>query len=253
VWVAGSQTWLKDSAALVNYAGDQTGVTVGADHKFWPNLVLGVAVTHENLDISTYFNGGRLESNGTTVAPYVVWTIGGPFSLDATAGYTRSDIDQTYAPALVVGGVHASTHSHRGMFAGNLNYTSFVDDWILGGKVGTLLVAERVGSFTDSAGFSYEHQTNTLGQLQVGPNVSRIASWGSYGVSAAYLYDYNHLETVSPPGGARPSIDRDGVQLTGNLNATVSKGVALNLTLSREFLRDNVHNTNVAAMLAISF
>lgn len=253
VWFAASQGWLRNNAHLVDYAGDQMAFTVGADHRITPDLVLGMAASRDELNLSTYFNQGRLTSDGDTLSPYLVWNVSGPFSVDATAAVTRSRIKQTYALDLDPNGTRASVKAYRGMFAGNLNYTTFLDTWVVGAKLGTLNLSERVGSFVDTAGFAYPHRTNTLGQMQAGGNVGRVLTWGSFSASAAYLYDYNHLETVGLPGEPPPSIDRDGVLLGANVSANVGSGVALNVALSREFLRDNVHNTNVTAMLAVSF
>lgn len=253
VWFSASQGWLRNTTQLVDYAGDQRAFTIGADHRVASDLVLGVAVSQDELSVSTYFNQGRLTSDGVTVSPYMVWNVSGPFSIDAVAGMTRSQIEQSYAPDVGSNGVRADTRAYRSMFAGNLNYAMFVDSWIVGGKLGTLLLSERVGSFVDSAGFEYPHRRNTLGQMQAGANVGRVVTWGAFSASAAYLYDYNHLETVALPGESPPRIDRDGVLLSANATANVASGVALNFTLSREFLRDNVHNTNITAMLAVSF
>ena len=247
LWAAVGHGWLNSDSAAANFRGYQNVATIGFDHTLSKDLTLGLALSGDKIGLETRSNGGSADVNNATLMPYARWGFADAFSVDASAGLTRSHIAQE------ANGVRADAHAWREMVTGGLNYDRLIETWFLGGRIGSLFVWEATEPFTDSAGDRHEDRYNTLGQMQAGASVGRLFEWGGINLSATYLYDFNRFVTFDQGGQAVPASDRDGVNVAFSANTAIASTLNLEVSVSHEFFRAHTDNTLLNARLAYTF
>jgi outer membrane autotransporter protein len=247
LWASAGHGWLNSDSAAANFRGYQNVATLGFDHTVLRNLTLGLALSGDKIGLETRTNGGSADVVNATLMPYARWGFADAFSVDASAGLTRSHIAQE------ANGVRGDAHAWREMVTGGLNYDRLLGSWFVGGKIGTLFVWEQTEPFTDSIGDKHEDRYNTLGQMQAGASVGRLFAWGGINLSATYLYDFDRFVTFDQAGRQVPAPDRDGVNVGLSANTAIASTLNLELAVSHEFFRAHTDNTLLSARLAYTF
>lgn len=248
-WASYSHSEYEDDFVSTAFDADRDNVTVGFDFSPWDNLVAGVSLGYENNDIDTTFNGGNMDSDMFTVAPYIGGLLNDTFSVDFSIGYSNIDIDQfrTLAGTRVISSVDAE----RWYVAGNLNASKAYGNWYLSGRAGLLYANEEQDVFVESDGTVNPDRSFELGQLRVGGDVAY--SWGSFEpfVSAVYEFDYSRDDIVVAAGIPQPANDDDDVLVGAGLRWYGDSGIGASFewssVLGREDFDDNTFNFFVRA------
>ena len=98
VWASGGYTSFEGDpvfgTAITRFDGDLYNGLVGADMTIGDRIVLGAALGYENSDTDTAFNGGTIEVDGFTVAPYALFIVNEYVSVDIAAGFSSLDSQQ---------------------------------------------------------------------------------------------------------------------------------------------------------------
>ena len=168
-WASYSHSEYEDDFVSTAFDADRNNVTVGLDFSPWDRIVAGVSLGYENNDIDTTFNGGNIDSDMITVAPYIGGLLNDTFSVDFSIGYSNIDIDQfrTLAGTRITSSVDAE----RRFVAGNLNASRAFGNWYVSGRAGLLYAKEEQDAFVESDGTLNPDRSFELGQLRVGGDV----------------------------------------------------------------------------------
>ena len=249
-WFSLAQNQVGYSFQPVQSSGNVNLALGGIDYTFNNNVILGIAASWDRARVSTTFNGGNLNGNGYTLAPYVAVPFGGAWVFDASAGFGRANLNQV--DNSVAGGVSGNSTDRRTFSALGLSYAKAIGKWQLTGKGNYLAAEDKVGSFTLSNGTAINANTTRLAQFRLGGQAAYDA--GTF-VPFVGLYYVNDIQrpTQAPVGGVSAANDRDGwlVQLGMNF---YSKGpISGGLIYSTETSRSEVKNNQFMANIAIRF
>ncbi len=249
-WGSYSYTDFENETVLSGYDGDRHSFLVGMDTKPRDNMVLGLALGYENTDIDTAFNGGELENEGFTVAPYFGMAIDDHWSMDITAGYSSTDTDQFRTLVGTTTRITSSTDSERWFGSANINYGLSHDHFYFEGRGGVLSANEEQDAYTESDNTPIGSSRTAVTQLQLGGLVTYVGheQFQPF-VGLTYNYDasVNRQELVDTNGNVLGDDDDDFLGSLGfrynrdNLTA----GLEWNRRFSREDLEEDSLNLDV--------
>jgi len=262
VWSNVNNSWMSDTSTFGSFDGTLTTVTVGADYKLLDNMVTGLAVTGEFVDLDTHFNSGALSSMGISVAPY----LGAAFFdnqvfYDVLAGYGHSTIETERTSFETVAGqgnqlqrrtVTGDFESHRVFFSTNVSGRIDVEGFAISPSVGYLMAWDHRNGTTESDGTRTQKNDTLLGMVSGSVR-------GSYQIDAfePYLetvYSYDVLLDEDVYGLEKiGSEDRDELQLIGGLTWSPMENVTGILEASHTFARENFESTSLSASVRIQF
>jgi len=103
-----------------------TNSVLGGDFALSPTLNLGLSAAFDRVtgNQTTAFSNTSYTTTGYSLAPYVGWQISRDWSLDATAGWGKGDIDNN----------NVKDKNKRVFYGTNLNYVQWFGNWQFGGK-----------------------------------------------------------------------------------------------------------------------
>jgi outer membrane autotransporter protein len=185
LWLRGNYSFgeKRDSQADHGFDADQWGFMGGADFRFTPLSVAGIAVGYGKSEVE--FNpigAGRLDTRATTAALYATMYTKRGFYADAIATLLRSDYDSVRHLEFTEGGslvdVSASgrTNGSSVGFAFTLGYDFNWRAFTLAPSVGYNYLTSTIDTFRENgaAGLDlrYEEQTNVSGTANAGMRMS---------------------------------------------------------------------------------
>lgn len=232
-WVYSSYGAVENTRNRANddqrFQGDVVTVTGGADTWITDKVLAGVALSYSNADLTTDFNDGDYAEDAYTIAPYMLVTPLDWLSLNASVGYTRSEIDQTQtrttapiASATDADTVYFSTAATAKQRIGAVN---------LLGHVGYLRSRRKVDAFTDSAGARKIDRSANSSLLRVGTEVGYLIQAGAarlepfaLGDLIAEFQDRTNGDPLSAEVGGGLKWNLDGFALNGSIEATTVVG-----------------------------
>jgi Autotransporter beta-domain len=156
------------------FDGEVWSGALGVDYAFTDRLVAGIAGVYEDHNYDTSFNRGSLDGSGITAAPYVVFKLDKNFSVDASAGYSWLEYDNTRRDPLTNAVISGATDANRWFGAANLNAGTAIDQWRLGGRVGTQYAREKKDAFTENNNVRNAEQTTSVGDIQFGVRLGYV-------------------------------------------------------------------------------
>ncbi len=219
VWGSFTRTRADDDLISTAYDVSSDNALFGMDFSPMQNMIVGVALSLEQNDVVTRFNGGTQGIDGYTFAPYIGYLMSDTISVDASVGYGRFDIDQTRTDTATSTAVFGNTDSDRWFIAANLNSFTNYNNWLLSGRIGVVYAEEDQDGYaeTGAAGAiintAVASQTVHFGQIQVGGEAAY--SFGNLEpfVSAFYENDFKREDIVVNTGQLTPSNDNDDIRL----------------------------------------
>lgn len=244
-WISYSHSDYEDDFVSTAFEAKRNNLTVGIDFSPWDHIVAGISLGYENNDIDTTFNGGNMDSDMFTVAPYIGGLINDTFSVDFSAGYSTIGIDQfrTQAGARITSSVDAV----RWFVAGNLNANREFGNWFLSGRAGLLYANEEQDAFAESAGGAANPARSfELGQLRIGGDIAY--SWGAFETfaTAVYAFDYSRDDIIVGAGIPQPANDNDDVSVGLGIrwygDTGISAAVEWSSVLGREDFDDSTYS-----------
>ncbi len=204
IWASFNKGKVKSDFTTSTYDSDTDGLTAGVDYRLSDVMVVGAALGYSSADVTTTFNGGTQQIDGYTIAPYLGYLITPNFSADLSAGYTRSNIDQSRLDSTAASSTdlaRSSPDSNRWFLAGNLNGNMSVDNWILTGQVGYLWARDKVDGYTENGTGA---QTVASSSFHLGQGRLRAEAAYSFGMfepyaSAMYQRDFSRTRVAFTP------------------------------------------------------
>jgi hypothetical protein len=145
--------------AITRFEGDTKTGLIGADVTFADMFTVGVALGYATSDTDTAFNGGNIESDGVTLAPYGLIVINDNVSIDASVGFSsleneQSRLDPTDSTPAVPVFLRGTFDSSRWFISTNLNGNLVRGRWAFGAQLGLLKTAETQDAYAESGGSS---------------------------------------------------------------------------------------------------
>ncbi len=250
IWGNYSYTDYENDLSSTAFDGSSHGFLGGIDFGIREGTVLGVALGYESSDIDTGFNGGNQDTDSFTIAPYFGAILDDILSVDFNIGYSRVEYDQyrTSGAARVT----SSPEADRWFGAFNLNAITFIDNWILGGRVGLLYASSKIDSYTESNGTVVADSRTKVSTANIAGDVSYIYGNFEPFLNLAYQYDLRQ-EKISVATGPQPSNDRDDILLAAGVRYFEKSGVSGNLEYSKRLLRDDFDEDRISLTVRVDY
>ncbi|MDX1518917.1 MAG: autotransporter outer membrane beta-barrel domain-containing protein [Gammaproteobacteria bacterium] len=252
VWLSYNYTETENDFFRTAFESDRHTVVGGIDISPNERIVTGLAVAWEYSDTETAFNRGNLESDGFTIAPYFGALLSDTWSLDASFGLSFVDNEQFRTDPTTAARVTSDPDTDRFYFSANLNGITYLDNWILGGRLGALFARSKTERFTESNGTIVGERVTRLGQLRFGGDVAyNYGNWEPY-VSGIYEYDF-HFDEIELTAGAQPDNDRDDLYLSTGLRFYGQDGLSANLEYAKRLLREDFNEDSFTLTVRYDF
>lgn len=248
-WGSASWTDMRNTFAATRFSGDLYTFAAGVDRQMGEKAVIGLAVTHERINLSTQFNNGTLETTGWTVAPYGALRLSDSTMADLILGYTRSAVSAKRASDTITG----STDSDRFMAAASLSHYIFIDQWSLSPEASLLIARERAGGYTESNNNQVAAATTRLTQIGLGGTAAYSMGAVEPYVSATYLYDAAMSKVHVAGATTQPANDRSEINAALGVNFSPIESAVGTLEVSNSFARRQVRSTTVMGSLRLQF
>ena len=236
-------------------SGHVNVATAGIDYTFGNNAVAGVSFTRDRGDINLDFIGGKLDSKGYMVSPYVAIPLTKNLALSATAGWGTSDIDVDLGNAAGAG-LSGDSDSKRRMYGAGLNYMGRADRLSYEAKATYLNVRDRLGAYTMSNGAGATQGVNSVvtkvSQGRLGAQLGYDFGFLTPYLGMDYVYDFKKPND-DLVNGLKPKADRDGVVGTVGLKFNSKGALYGSVQYSHEASRDQVKNNQIMLNLGARF
>ena len=250
VWASANYSEAESDFAPTAYKSETTGGSVGVDYIVSDFVTVGAFLSYNDTDTKTTFNGGGSDTKAITFGPYASFVVDDIFSVDASVGYTTSDIDNSRTVGAVV-----ATGNQEGdtkFLSVGLNAMKWYDNIGVSGRVGWSYSDTDNDAYTDSLGTAFAATNSQLGQISIGGKVSYYG--GSYMpyIGATYKYDAisDNVTTVAPPS---PANDKDEVQLEAGVSLFGSGPLSGGISANYSVLREDFDGWGVGANIAYRF
>lgn len=234
VWTGYGRSNFGGDATQARYEGNNSTWSVGADRVVADRWLIGLALSYEDTDTRTFYNGGGQQIDGFGFAPYVGVSITDYLSLDASGGMTFTETNQGRIGLTPLGAVEelrSRFDAQRWFGTVNLNANHDVGKLALNGRVGYLYVEENQDAFRESGtgGALQALRPRTVGEREV--SLGQIYAGGEIAgrferampyLGALYRNDVSREDGAAAGGlpaniGRTLTRDRDEVELTAGL------------------------------------
>lgn len=244
-WTTTMASALESSEDSEKYEGAMLMGLVGLDHKITENLLGGLSLGYEWVDLDANANANAFISKGVSVTPYVAVVLFDNLTLDALFGYAV--LFNEVKEASDTGSASGIYRSQRTLASANLNYYMLWDSWNLSAQAGYMHVNEDQEAYQLIDGGMSERveQANSyMGEWRLGARVGYF--WGDVEpyLESAYLYD----NTWNDDGE-----DRDEIEVALGLDYYPSDDFIFSITAANSYLRDDVGNTRLMLNLRFEF
>ncbi len=224
----------------------------GVDYSPNDYIVLGVAIAYEYSDTDTLFNQGNLQTDGITIAPYFGFLLNETWSLDASFGISLIENDQFRTDPTTALRVTSNPDTDRFFMAMNFNGTSYINNWIIGGRIGYLFAKSVTDEFVESDTSTVGKTKTKLGQIRLGADVAyNFGNWEPF-LSTTYQYDYE-FDKVILLDDLQPANDRDDILLATGFRYYNDNGFTSNFEYSKRLLREEYNEDSLSFTLRYDF
>ena len=245
-WAAVSYTNVKNSSTTNGFKGSVINVQAGTDYHFNKNAVVGLSIGsgYVNLD-NVNGSAGKYNEKSFSIAPYVQMKLKDIYTLGATLGYARGDVDQTNATSLATG---SSTSSMT--FAAVRGGSNFKlnEKTQLVARIGGIYMSKGIGAFTDSA--------NTV---NAGTGQSKVATL-SVGSEVRHTFVTDNMTIVPYLGGdfqrdfkTTTNGDNSALLVSCGVRGDATNGIFFTIDGSTQLLRDNYTSRTIGGRVGLNF
>lgn len=250
IWGNYSYTDYENDLSTTAFDGTSHNFLGGIDFNLWDNAIIGVALGYERGNIDTTFNNGEQETDSFTIAPYYGLILDDLLSLDFSLGYARVSYDQFRTAGTTR--VTSSPNADRWFGAFNLNAIKFIDNWVIGGRIGTLFARSSIDQFTESNGTIVAKSSNKIGSMNIAADVAYTYNEFEPFISLVYNYDFS-LQQISTTANPQPTNDPNDLLFTTGVRFFGESGVTGNLEYSKRFLRDNFDEDRISLTIRADY
>lgn len=251
-WTGGAHTRIKKTDASGEFSGNIDSVVVGYDRRLTSDLILGVVVGYDSLDILTHYNQGSVEGDSIGVAPYIGYAITDWLTVDATLGYAWVNYDMTRDVT-----VTGSTNGGRVFGGANLTARQNFGDVKLWTSVGYQRLKEERDGYTESDNTVVKDETVDRGQAHatVGGGYDFVTDFGviSPNAFARFEYDLPKGSAVQLTNSLSSSNDRTGIVLGLGTDVALKSNVSFGVSGTMETARENTDAYSVLANVRYAF
>ena len=254
VWANYAFTDFDNDFAGAAIDGATHNIIAGVDFQPFDGGVLGIAIGVEISDVDTKFNGGELDKNGFTIAPYFAVQFNDNISFDISGGYSHLTIDQFRVTNNTQ--VISDTDSQRYFIAVNGNGVWTRGPFVIGARTGFMAARESVNGFRESDGTVTADRDVHFSQWSIGGDVGySVGSWEPY-VTASYQYDFAKDEYSAVNDGGVTEVvndDNDDMLMGFGVRYFNDKGISANIEFTTRVAREHVEEHNFSGTLRYDF
>jgi len=205
IWLTAGANFLKNDNKDQGFNGVIQTIAGGLDRWVTDNLLFGLAGGHEQIDLDTLFNNGKLKSHGWAVAPYMAYRVSPSMTVDAILGHTWLRYDEVHAGSAGPS-VTGEFDANRVFAAVDLNQKWKVQGWNIASSLGYLYVHENQDAFVESNNNQVTASTPHAAQVRATATIGHetATSWGSimpyfYGRAGRYI-DQSQAPLINAKG-----------------------------------------------------
>ncbi len=249
VWASANYNNAENSFPSIAYDADTYGFSLGLDYAASDTVNVGAFLSYANTDTETPFNGGGSDTDAYTVGPYVSVMLNEIFTVDASIGYTFSEIENRSVVGLVT--VTGDQDAETWFASANISATKWFENNIgLTGRLGYSYSDSDNEAYVDSTGTPVAATESQLGQLQVAARVSYYTENVLPYIGLTYVNDIDNERVIAAP---LPSDDDD--EFIANAGATFFGEGPLSggIDVSYNFGRDDTDGFGIGANVNYRF
>lgn len=250
VWSSINYSEAESDFTATAYDSETVSGSVGLDYILSKFVTLGAYISYSDTDTNSTFNGGSSDTESFSIGPYASFVVDDMFSIDASIGYSTSDIDNSRTVGAVV-----ATGNQDGdtvFMSIGLNGMKWYDNIGVSGRLGWSYSDTDNDAYTDSLGTAFAATDSQLGQIQLGGQVSYYTENFMPYFGATYVYDAisDDVTTVAPP---QPDNDKDEVRLDAGVNIFGSGAISGGLSANYTVLREDYEGWGVGGNVSLRF
>ncbi len=263
VWVSGSWADVESEATSSKFDGNVYSGMVGADYQVDRNVVLGISVGYENVDIDTQYNGfggqdGNLEGNGYTIAPYIGVKLSDAVTADLTVGYSELEYDTLRFDPNTGNRIKGSTDADRYFVSAGISGVHELEgNWVLQGRGSVFYASEDKDAYTETesnaATVAVAAEETDLGQLlldaRLGYNYQQVQPYALVGIE----YDFSKDDAVVAAGQTQSLDEEFGAKFGGGINLMLGPNVTGGVEAYTVEFRDDYNEYAVTGGLRVQF
>jgi len=248
IWANLSSTDIEDSNTLTESDASITTYIAGYDQMLDDKTLVGISVTYEDVSVDSAYNGGSLDSDGITIAPYISYNINDSMAVYAIAGYGWLSYDQNQFNNTAKSDLDAERAFVE------LNFMAFqnIDRVLFNERIGYLYTHESQDSYTERytlTNTSAKIKSNSISFSQLKANFE-VAYAGDdlepyFDIGYYYDTDYEKVSGIST--------DRTGGDYTFGLRIHLSDQLLGEVTATQNFSRHKFNETNFSGNIRYSF
>jgi outer membrane autotransporter protein len=218
-WADASYEKLKSDRTGFEYDGSVAAVSAGFDAVVSGNLVVGIAIGTQQLELDTPNNNGTLEVSGPFVAPYAAYGLmGNRFVVDASALYARLDGETTRGVGSATLKGEFDTNRYAGRVGATYNH-EIGKSFMLSGDVHVTAGRDAIADWTEDGTKVKALDNIPMVEVSTGVKASYAIDNGS--VYGGISYHHDALDWFT---------DNLYVQDDRDNRTTAKVGIQLNLT-----------------------
>ena len=250
IWGNYSYTSYENDLSTTAFEGVSHSFLGGIDFALWETAILGIAVGFDNSDIDTTFNGGNQNTDSFTIAPYFGGLLNDTLSVDFNIGYTNVQYDQFRTATNTT--INSAPRADRWFGAFNMNAIKFVDNWVLGARIGALYATSVIDGYTESNGTIVSEARSKVGSASIAGDVAYGYKEFEPFLSLSYQYDFS-LKNISTATDPQPSNDNDDILLSMGVRYFEKSGITGNLEYSKRFLREDFNEDRISLTVRVDY
>lgn len=251
LWLSGAGTVTENSEIYNEFHGTSRTGTVGFDYKPASNVVFGVSVFAEGVDLATQYNNGELERTGYSLVPYAAYDFGQGTTVDALVGVT-------YLSGEISRGNHAASgrfDGYRAMTSLNAHQSYALGPVGLRADVGYTFAHEKQGGYAENGtNQNVDAKTTNLSQGKIGGRVGYGFDQVEPYAQAHYVRDFvrNNLSGVGNNADG-PTNDHDEVLTAIGFDWYPTATESLGIEVSHGFFRSHESVTTLLMNARLTF
>jgi opacity protein-like surface antigen len=263
LWAAGAYAGLEDENRSTEFDGHSVVGTVGADYRVTSDVVLGIALGYEDIDVDTAYNGfggidGNISADGFGIAPYIGVTLSDNITADAKVGYADMEYDTLRFDPNTGNRITGSTDADRYFVdAGIKGRYTLQGNWGADVRGSVFYAHEEKDAFTENeaggATIAVDEDTTELGQFlldtRVGYAMQGIRPYGLVGLE----YDFVKDDVPVAAGQVQASDSRFGAKLGAGVDFNFAPNVTGGVEAYTVEFRDDFDQYVVSGGLRVKF
>ena len=227
-------------------SGNVLNSVVGLDYGFAPNMIAGFSVSYDRGHGSTGNNATGTSTKGLNYAPYFGWQLAKNLALDVSAGWGDGEFTSPQGSTTI--------DSRRSFYGANLNFSDWMGNYQVAGKVGYLDATEKYDN-TKNGGVVRDGTSskNKLGRLSLG---GEVGYWMNGVMPFAGLAYTSDSRSMTSAAGFKDTstLGKDAFLVSLGVNFfNLGKGVTGGLLYTQETGRSNGKNNSIGANLGLRF